>query len=140
MKTKLEMFTVSSGIIQRTMGTGSFPAVECSRGMTLTPHSLLVPRSKNRVGLYLYSPSGPSWPVKRAKPTYLHLASFSVLLRELLKYATFSNSFWSVTICSAGSLACLSLTSFSPHSLSLFNPFRSLMYQNVLDLNVACGT
>jgi hypothetical protein len=24
--------------------------------VTLTPHSLLVPKSKNRVGLYLYSP------------------------------------------------------------------------------------
>jgi hypothetical protein len=35
-----------------TMGTGSFPGVESGRGMTLTPHFLLVPRSKNRVGLY----------------------------------------------------------------------------------------
>jgi hypothetical protein len=34
--------------------TGSFPGVESGRGVTLTPHSLLVPRSKNRVGLYLY--------------------------------------------------------------------------------------
>jgi hypothetical protein len=46
-----------------TMGTGSFLAVESGRGVTLTPHPLLVPRSKNRVGLYLYSPEGPSWPV-----------------------------------------------------------------------------
>jgi len=29
-----------------TMGTGSFPGVRCSRGVTLTPHPLLVPRSK----------------------------------------------------------------------------------------------
>ena len=28
-----------------TMGTGSFPGVRCSRGVTLTPHTL-VPRSK----------------------------------------------------------------------------------------------
>jgi len=28
------------------MGTGSFPGVRCSRGMTLTPHPLLMPRSK----------------------------------------------------------------------------------------------
>jgi len=27
------------------MGTGSFPGVRCSRGVTLTPHTL-VPRSK----------------------------------------------------------------------------------------------
>jgi hypothetical protein len=53
------------------MGTGSFPGVECGRGVTLTPHPLLVPRSKSRVELYLYTPQGPSWPVKRVKPTYL---------------------------------------------------------------------
>jgi hypothetical protein len=29
-----------------TMGTGSFPGVRYSRGVTLTPHPLLVPRSK----------------------------------------------------------------------------------------------
>jgi hypothetical protein len=39
-----------------TIGTGSFPGVESGRGVTLTPHPLLVPRSKNRVELYLYSP------------------------------------------------------------------------------------
>jgi hypothetical protein len=40
------------------------------RGVTLTPHPLLVPMSKNRVELYLYSTYGPLWPVKRVKPTY----------------------------------------------------------------------
>jgi hypothetical protein len=39
-----------------TMGTGSFPGVESGRGVTLTPHPLLVPWSKNRVELYHYSP------------------------------------------------------------------------------------
>ena len=29
-----------------TMGTGSFPGVRCGRDVTLTPHPLLVPRSK----------------------------------------------------------------------------------------------
>jgi hypothetical protein len=29
-----------------TMGTGSFPGVRCGQGVMLTPHSLLVPRSK----------------------------------------------------------------------------------------------
>ena len=29
-----------------TMGTGSFPGVRCGRGVTLTPHPFLVPRSK----------------------------------------------------------------------------------------------
>jgi hypothetical protein len=32
-----------------TIGTGSFPGVERSQGMKLTPHPLPVPRSKNRV-------------------------------------------------------------------------------------------
>jgi hypothetical protein len=39
-----------------TMGTGSFLGVETGRGVTLTPHHLLVPRFKNRVELYPYSP------------------------------------------------------------------------------------
>jgi hypothetical protein len=39
-----------------TVGTVSFPGVESGRGVTLTPHPLLVPRVKNRVELYLYSP------------------------------------------------------------------------------------
>jgi hypothetical protein len=55
-----------------TMGTGYFPGVESGRVVTLTPHPLLVPGSKNRVQLYLYSPYGP-WPVKRVKPTYIGL-------------------------------------------------------------------
>ena len=29
-----------------TVGTGSFPVVRCDRGVTVTPHPLLVPRSK----------------------------------------------------------------------------------------------
>jgi hypothetical protein len=39
-----------------TMVKGYFPGLENGQGVTLTPHPLLVPRSKNRVGLYLYSP------------------------------------------------------------------------------------
>jgi hypothetical protein len=39
-----------------TVGTGSFPGVDSGRGVTLTPHPLLVSRSENRVALYLYSP------------------------------------------------------------------------------------
>jgi hypothetical protein len=38
------------------MCIGSFPGLESGRGVKLTPHPLLVPRSKNRVELYLYSP------------------------------------------------------------------------------------
>jgi hypothetical protein len=35
------------------MGTGSFPGVESGWGVILTPHPFLVPRSKNRVEIYL---------------------------------------------------------------------------------------
>jgi hypothetical protein len=44
------------------MGTGSYLGVKSGRGVELTP----TPSSgevKERVELYLYSPSGPSWPV-----------------------------------------------------------------------------
>jgi hypothetical protein len=40
------------------MGTGSFSGVESGWGMTLTPHPLLVPRSKNRVGYTSTLPKG----------------------------------------------------------------------------------
>jgi len=45
-----------------TMGTGSFPGVKRpGRGADHPPPSS--PEVKERVELYLYSPSGPSWPV-----------------------------------------------------------------------------
>jgi hypothetical protein len=37
------------------MGTGSSPGVESGRGVTLTPHPLLVPRSKNSRAIPLLS-------------------------------------------------------------------------------------
>ena len=48
-----------------TMGTGSFPGVKRSgRGADHPPPSKC--RGQERVGLYLYSPYGPSWPVMGA--------------------------------------------------------------------------
>ena len=41
-----------------TMGTGSLAGVKSGRGVTLTPHPLLVPWSR-KSELYLYSPYGP---------------------------------------------------------------------------------
>jgi hypothetical protein len=58
------------------MGTGSFPGVESGRGVTLTPHPRLVPRSKNGVELYLCSP----WPIKRVKHTYIVIEVLTVAL------------------------------------------------------------
>jgi hypothetical protein len=46
-----------------TTGTGSFPGVKRpGRGVDHTPPSNA--EVKERVELYLYSPSGPSWPVQ----------------------------------------------------------------------------
>ena len=42
-----------------TMGTGYFPGVNSGRGVTLTPHPLLVLWSTKGLELYLYSPYGP---------------------------------------------------------------------------------
>ena len=45
-----------------TMGNGSFPGLKRpGRGADHPPPSKC--RGHERVGLYLYSPSGPSWPV-----------------------------------------------------------------------------
>jgi hypothetical protein len=52
------------------MGTGSFPGVKRPE-RDADPSLLLVPRSENRVALYIFSPLGPSWPVVRVKPTYI---------------------------------------------------------------------
>jgi hypothetical protein len=88
------------------MGTGSFPGVESGRGVTLTLHPLLVPRYKNRVELYLYSPYGPSWSVKMVKPAYplishctkyfqseVALEIFSIFSAEKEKYKNITTNF-----------------------------------------------
>jgi hypothetical protein len=59
------------------MGTGSFSGVKCGRGVTLTSHTLLVLRSKNIVGLYIYSPLGLSWPVIKGE-TYVDLTVYKI--------------------------------------------------------------
>ena len=62
-----------------TMGTGSLPGVKRpGRGADPPPTSKC--RGQERVGLYLYSPSGPSWPVMGA-PLPL---PFSATLNEVI--------------------------------------------------------
>ena len=61
-----------------TMGTGSFPGVESGRGVTLTPHPLPMPRSKNGVELYLYSPLGTSWSIQRVKATLTIISTCTI--------------------------------------------------------------
>jgi hypothetical protein len=49
------------------MGTGSFPGVKRpGRGVDHPPSAEV----KERVELYIYSPSGPSWPVLRVNFTF----------------------------------------------------------------------
>ena len=64
-----------------TMGTGPFPGVKSGRGVTLTPHPLLVPWSE----LYLYFPYGPyglnrpSVPVRGCTLPHPHVSVFSLV-------------------------------------------------------------
>ena len=59
-----------------TMGTGSFPGVRCSRGMTLTPHPPSSAEVKNRVELLSLRAFVA---YERVKPTYL-ISHFFFLL------------------------------------------------------------
>jgi len=53
------------------VGTGSFPGIKWpGHGDRPSPSSAEV---KERVGLYLYLPSGPSWPVQGELYLYLYL-------------------------------------------------------------------
>jgi hypothetical protein len=61
-----------------TMGTGSWR--KKAAGTWRWPSLLLVPRSKNRVEIYLCSPERPSWPVKRVKPTMNYCMCWVILL------------------------------------------------------------
>jgi len=52
------------------MGTGSFPGVRCCRVVTLTPHALLVQRSKTE---YSYTSLRAFVACESVKPTYIHI-------------------------------------------------------------------
>jgi hypothetical protein len=70
------------------MVTGSFPEVEIGRSVTLTPHPLLVPRSKNRVELSLRA----FVRVKRVKPevSVLAIDRFDKYRTKFLEFTRFS--------------------------------------------------
>jgi hypothetical protein len=61
-----------------TMATGAFPGVESGRGVTLTPLPLLVPRSKNGVGLIPLLPLRAFVVFKKGE-TYLGFARTLIL-------------------------------------------------------------
>jgi len=65
-----------------TMGIGSFPGVKRpGRGVDHPPTSST--EVKEKVEVYLYSPSGPLWPVW-GEP-YLYLFSFTLIIWHALK-------------------------------------------------------
>jgi hypothetical protein len=77
--------------VSYTMGTGSFPGVKRpGRGVEYFPPSNA--EVKERVELYLYSPSGSSWPVLGRTYLYLYLyLSTSLLFKaQLLLKLTFT--------------------------------------------------
>jgi len=63
------------------MGTGSFPEVKSGRGVTLTPHPLLVPWSRKSIAITLL----PLWAVRPVQ-------SLSACTRVHFTYFTCSNS------------------------------------------------
>ena len=62
-----------------TLGTGSFPEVKCGRGVTLTPHPLLVPWSRKSRAIPLL----PLWAVRPVQSlsacTTVHFTFFTLL-------------------------------------------------------------
>ena len=72
-----------------TMGTGSFAGVKRpGRGADHPPPSKC--RGQERVGLYFYSPSGPSWPVMGAhNKTNCNTFSFPCRLLRIIHPASF---------------------------------------------------
>jgi len=60
------------------MGTGSFPGLKCGRGVLLTTHPLLVPRSGKSRAMPLTHPLGHAW------PTTGSLYSFCARLLQIL--------------------------------------------------------
>jgi hypothetical protein len=72
------------------VGTGSFPGVKRpGRGADHPPPSKC--RGHERVGLYLYSPSGPSWPV--IGRTFTFTFTFTILFAKVFLPSLFSRIF-----------------------------------------------
>jgi len=69
-----------------TMGTGSFPGVNSGRGVTLTPHSLLVPWSRKSRAIPLL----PLWAVRPVQNlsvcTRVHFIFTFTVYTQLLSY------------------------------------------------------
>ena len=88
-----------------TMGTGSFPGVKRpGRGIDHPPPSSA--KVKERVGLYLYSPSGPSWPILgRTLPLPLPHTLTLVLLGPFQYYTCYLRLTSQCGLVSSGPLA-----------------------------------
>ena len=109
------------------MGTGSFPGVNWpGRGFNHALPSSAV--AKERVELYLYSPSGPSWPVLGR--TSLSSVTYDAENRWRL-FANAVNGWWLLTgilwlsrVCFLLSEDCTSCIELEVKELSVWTPQR----------------
>ena len=86
-----------------TMGTGTFPRVKSGRGVTLTPHPLLVPWSRKSTAIPLL-PLWAVWPVQSLSASTVELYLYSpygpyVLYRASVpvQYSHTSTPLWAVS-------------------------------------------
>jgi hypothetical protein len=81
-----------SPITYCTMGTGSFPGVKRpGRGADHPPPTSIC-RGHERVGLYLYSPYGPSWSVIGRTFTFTYLLLLSAFVKQRVEINIFSEN------------------------------------------------
>ena len=65
------------------MGTGSFPGVKCGRGVLLTTHPLLVPRSWKSRAIPLPHPLGHTGPVMGyCVCVYIYIYIYTLILKK----------------------------------------------------------
>ena len=87
-----------------TMGTGSFPEVKRpGRGADHPPSSKC--RGHERVGLYLYTPSGPSWPVIGRAFTFIITVIVVYFFRCI--YKNFTSFYTKICLLQKGSVTKL---------------------------------
>ena len=75
-----------------TMGTGSFPGVKYGRGVLLTTHPLLVPRSWKSRAIPLPTLWATSWPVTGTLYLYLCMGKYELLHFRGCKSCAFSRN------------------------------------------------
>ena len=73
--------------------TGLFPGEKSGRGVALTTHPPSSAEVEERVDLYLYCFSGPSWPVNLQEPCVLHIGRAYRYPPDVAFYIFFCNKY-----------------------------------------------